>query len=297
MGKGVPEIGTRICTNKGDVRMVTIGTDPEFFLRKAGKLLPAFKGLPKYGKIFADGFQAEINPAPGVQLQPLRDRVKKMMAQALVDSGADDFSPFSTEEIDRETMEAAGEWAILGCQPSINLYGNYPNLPMDGRTLPHRFAGNHIHFGRLCSKEETIRVIQGLDAVVATWLTGAGEGIESPIRRRYYGLAGEFREQRWGLEYRTLSNLPLLHPVLWTLTFRLARDVFNLALFNKLDFWKADEDKWLRAINETDVERSRAIIQDNQASFKKLAGPLAYNLGMHGFLKQYKPDIRANWGI
>jgi hypothetical protein len=277
--------------------MVTIGSDPEFFLRKNGKLLPAFKGLPKKGPIFADGFQAEINPAPGVMLQPLMARVKTMMREAIQLSGADDISPLSTEAVNEQEMADAGEWRQLGCQPSINLYGIYPDIPMDGSTLLHRFAGNHIHFGRLCSKEETTRIVRGLDAVVATWLTGAGEGIESPIRRRYYGLAGEFREQKWGLEYRTLSNLPLLHPALWTLTFRLARDVFNLALYDKLDFWRAKENDWLRAINETDVERSRAILADNRDSFTRLAGPLAYHLGMHGFGKWAKPEIRANWGI
>jgi hypothetical protein len=277
--------------------MITIGTDPEFFLRKAGKLLPAFKVLPKKGPIFADGFQAEINPAPGVILQPLQRRVKTMLKEALDLTGADEISPLAVEEIDENEMAEAGEWRQLGCQPSINLYGIYPDIPMDGGTLLHRFAGNHIHFGRLCNKDETTRIIRGLDAVVATWLTGAGEGIESPIRRQYYGLAGEFREQKWGLEYRTLSNLPLLHPALWNLTFKLARDIFNLALFDRLDFWKAKEAEWLRAINLTEVERSRAILYDNRDAFTRLAGPLAYQIGMHGFVKWKKADVRENWGI
>lgn len=282
--------------------MLTIGTDPEFFLRKQGKLLPAFRALPKKGPIFADGFQAEINPQPDARLDRVQARVKRMMRTALAMSGADDISPFSTEAIDEQTMAEAGEWAILGCKPSINLYGLGTNIPADGSTLLHRFAGNHIHFGRHCSKNETIRIIKGLDAVVAIWLTGVGEGLESPIRRQYYGLAGELREQKWGLEYRTLSNLPLLHPKLWMLTFRLARDVFNLALFDKLDFWKAREEDWLRAVNETSVDRSRAILFENRDAFGRMAGPLAYRMGMHGFGMHgfgvlAKPDIRANWGI
>jgi hypothetical protein len=283
--------------NKIGGNMITLGTDPEFFLRKGGKLLPAFRALPEHGLIFADGFQAEINPSPGVMLQPLQARVRKMMAECLAQSGADDISPLSVEEISDEEMETAGQWRQLGCQPSINLYDNYPALPDDGGTVKQRFAGNHIHFGRMCSKKEITRIVKGLDAVLAVWSVGCGEGIESPIRRQYYGLAGEFREQRWGLEYRTLSNLPLLHPALWNSTFRLARDVFNLSLYDKLDFWNAKENDWLNAINLTDVEKSRAILYDNRDVFTRLAGPLAYQLGMHGFIHWAKPDIRGNWGI
>jgi len=284
--------------NKVGGTVITVGTDPEFFLKKAGKLLPAFKGLPEKGPIFADGFQAEINPKPGIMLPPLRERVKQMMAEALRISGADEISPNCVERVDEDEMATAGKWRELGCQPSINIYGVYPDLPLDGGTFMERFAGNHIHFGRICNRVEGERIVRALDGCLAVWMTGVGAGIESPIRRQYYGLAGEIREQKWGLEYRTLSNLPLLHPALWSLTFKLARDIFNLALFDKFDFWKVKENDYLRAVNETDPDRSRAILADNQDAFGRLAGPLALEAGMHGFGRLSNSlNVRENWGI
>lgn len=176
------------------------------------------------------------------------------------------------------------EHSVLGCDPSFNLYGMGGDIPADGTSLPYRFAGGHIHIGHssLRDKDFAVKVVYNLDRVLGVWGVGAAQKYDQKVRRKYYGLAGEFRLPDHGLEYRTLSNFWLRTPPLFYVTFEIARMVFQATRLGLLDFWVADQMDVIQAINEYDVSVARKILLRNEKLFCKLfeASNLWYRVPM-----------------
>lgn len=260
-----------------------MGCDPELFLADSqGALLPAFDVLPDKQTnpgYFWDGFQAEFTTVPktclfrtAAQLASQLNAIKRHVE--LTHPG---MSVLKTDvvEVPRATMaRVSDQHAALGCDPSHNLYGMRTAIPEDARTLPYRFTGGHIHFG--CPKiaadqEYAARIVQNLDKVLAVWSVGVAATYEkSKIRRRYYGLAGEFRLPKHGLEYRTLSNFWLSSAPLFHITFELARVIMRATSYGLLDFWHCDQQLVIDIVNNYDVELARRVLRRNEKLFLTL---------------------------
>jgi hypothetical protein len=296
--------------------LTTLGCDPEVFLQKDGVLLPAFECLPRKGEspFFWDGFQAEFATQPKNFIADLevevKDGLQALLTAARTKRVGANFLPQDVVEVDDAYFDTLPiEYVQLGCDPSLNIYGEQGQIPSDPRLLPYRFAGGHIHFGhpRLLAAADRGRVsadiIADLDKILGIWSVGvAGPYEKLKKRRKYYGLAGEFRIPEHGLEYRSLSNFWLASPGMFALTFNLASRVFQSSILSVAKFWLNDFKVTQNTINNYDVEMARKTIKANEKLFGKICGAIGKQAmqacyeGMESIVQ--KPlDIAGNWGL
>jgi len=210
----------------------TVGTDPEFPFIKNGKAYPAGEAFRQAGildemsletgKAIVDGVAFEANPRPGVSGSELVDQLQPIIREGFelaeyLDLGfkCEPETPFDLEWCEIDPMIA-----VFGCDPDLSIYGEEcrPGT-IDASKHPFRYFGAHIHIGGLGEFDMQKR-IKRLDHTVGLLSTYIGLGEQ---RRLIYGRPGIYREQPWGLEYRTPSNLILKTP-------KLAEQVFDLAL-------------------------------------------------------------------
>lgn len=308
---------------------VSVGSDPEMFVFAGEKLLPAFAFLPPKGgnaKVYWDGFQAEWKYSGGIwcldsfcyethaNMRKLREQARKLHKDAKL-------SLINTVPIPEEYMKKAKpEHIALGCMPSFNandIQGNVVNDPFD---LMDRFAGGHIHFGGFHKVPDHRRIVKMLDMVLGVWAVGAAEGIDTPRRRMYYGLAGEYRTPQYykakkntagmlypnyekddyGVEYRTLSNFWLCAPQITNVTLEIGRTVAKFGRTDgELSMWAAQPEETIHAIQGCDVKLARRILKRNENLFKHIwkGSRFASSTSLRGTRLQKSADIAFNIGM
>lgn len=275
------------------MRSISLGCDPEVFVQDRKQLfngmprvIPAYKWLPskqtpltyicntyRDGKIFWDGVQAEFTTKPSYCIQYTVDSIHTALKR--IHTEATKYCADAEVTLrnvvwypDDERMSAEEQHVRLGCAPSMNVYGIGAELPPDGRMLDKRMAGAHIHIGDNNVKFSAEYFVKRLDASLGLFSVGAAAAIDDAARRRYYGLAGEFRETSYGLEYRTLSNWWLCNPAITNLIMEMTRAVIN---FSNEVMW-AENARIPSIINACDVDAARKLIDSNLASFERLVG-------------------------
>lgn len=212
----------------------SIGSDPEMFIEdKDGVVVPAFTFLgskkePNKGtvpadnsnsrvnNIYWDGFQAEFDTTANECLGWHSDSIRQGIAGLydLLPKGAKLSTKPTIDVPPSMLLEAKEEHVQFGCMPSYNVYG-MKGLALDGRDVPFRSAGGHIHFGIGKQTHESVApMIKALDAILGVACVSLFAGIDDPRRRTMYGLAGEYRLPDHGVEYRTLSNAWMCHPAI-----------------------------------------------------------------------------------
>ena len=265
----------------------TLGTDPEIFaVNDAGEVVPAWTFLKdkehashynqeEYrGSLYWDGFQAEFSTTSFTclafetdcvrhGLQAVHKAAKKVGAKLTIKN----VLPISSEAL----ASAAEEHVQFGCARSYNIYGLTGCLA-DGRTVPYRFAGGHIHLGNPdIITDETVRgYISALDKILGVASVSLLGFMDDNIRRKFYGLPGEYRRPKWGLEYRVLSNAWLCHPVAMHLVFELARAACGLEYFGMMKHWRCDEKEAIEIITNNDINMARKVLERNLDTFKQL---------------------------
>lgn len=300
------------------------GSDPEVFVVDgAGEVIPAWKFLSSKTKpseglqlsngrnnIYWDGFQAEFDTTPSGCLAYHCDSVQRGLAGVLryakeFDKNAK-ISHKSAFIIKKEDIESASDEHVqFGCMPSQNAYGLIGSK-LDGRETQFRFAGGHIHLGmNIQSKDHADSIVRSMDAIVGVACVSLFADIDSPARRQFYGLAGEYRTPKHGIEYRTLSNAWLIHPLVMNLVFELARKSAAHGS-HRMSAWKAKEQDVLDAIQNCDVDLSRKILQDNKAYLRVLLNHLVskdeymffdlFSNGVDKFIKNVE-DVEGNWRL
>lgn len=319
-----------------------MGSDPEVFVSRGATRVPAFEVLPDKHTAkaaeddkkspfqhnwFWDGFQAEtLLSAYGCHTsfaQMWQAQLRKLMLMGL------SVHPSSVWKVPTDALERAGETEVgLGCSPSYNAYGMRGRVVENPRALKYRFAGGHIHFGCALKELEELSVtapyiVKALDCFLGVPSVALFQNYDSPIRRRYYGLAGEFRTPPHGLEYRTLSNGWLLHPQSFQLVLDLARHAFNLGRTRLRRVWVGREELVRDIINYNDVRGARDLMKLNREFYDAwlvarysiqlgckcpdcLALPPpdprrnfwnAINGGIEETLKGFGEDIYKAWGV
>lgn len=255
----------------------TCGSDPEFFLNRAGQVVGSEKLIPEEGLTFAgggkvvrDGVQVEFNPLPGtinVLGRSLTLCFTGLMAHlkgkdAILDwRGLVEIAPEEIASLSPENRE-------LGCQPSENVYGLRP-IDVDGVNYRKRSAGGHLHFGglpyTLYSQYNGVdyrpKLIPLFDIFVGNSCVLLDRDPGQQERRLNYGRAGEYRLQPHGVEYRTPSNFWLRGYPLMDFVFGMGRFCVELAnLTAKGDKTElelvelVDIDNFIRAIDTNDAE-------------------------------------------
>lgn len=281
------------------------GWDPEIFVEDGdGNLLPAFTFLPdkahsvvaplptegasRQGRMFYDGFAAEYttwaNSCHGYGMDTVRAGMKAILEQARIKCPKAKLSLKSVYRIPQQFLtSSAAEQVALGCEPSMNAYGHSPLVVEDARVLPYRVAGGHIHFGavnhrdmgKLTDADITSR-IKAMDMFLALACVGIFADVDDPIRREFYGKAGEFRAPNYGFEYRVLSNAWLCDPQVAHLVMDLARRAVAAGpTMDKIfEATKLSEEKLQEIINYCDVKAARKFFEKNWAYWEHLMAGL-----------------------
>jgi Phage phiEco32-like COOH.NH2 ligase-type 2 len=256
-----------------------LGSDPEIFVEdENGIVVPAFTFLGKKGTSTAywDGFQAEFTVTPQTCMAYMMDSVQAGLR--LVYNSARTkhgnkvkLSHRSVMIIPQEMLDSAEqEFIELGCKPSLNVYG-LEGEKVNPRKLTIRPAGGHMHFTLRNKDPENIKkAVKAMDAILAVMGVAVFENFDNPIRRRYYGLAGEYRTPAHGLEYRALSNGWLMHPAIAHLFFEVGRTTLRFGENNLLKYWKASEQETIEVIQSSDAKAARQLLERNRAVFDRI---------------------------
>lgn len=171
-------------------------------------------------RVFRDGFNVEVNtPARtcrGLELDLVAVALNK--ARSLLPDGYA-LSAKSAFKVDLKFMDDAPEdLQQFGCSPSMDAYsGMQKTVDLDARTHPWRYAGGHLHFGEwhasnwsaISNRARNNRLVQLFDLFIGVPLAYIFHDDGQWQRRKYYGQAGEYRQQTYGdsgyvgVEYRT----------------------------------------------------------------------------------------------
>jgi hypothetical protein len=259
----------------------TSGCDPEIFVcDTADNLIPAFTFLPSKKSatsVFWDGFQAEFRTeaclCQAYLMDEIRTGLKRIWRSA--PHGAC-LSLDSVREI-KDVSRYTPEQVALGCEPSLNAYGEDPLFVPNPEALPIRFAGGHLHFGineafskiRCHVQKNAPAIVRMMDRIVGLASVCLAREIDTPVRRRFYGRAGEYRLPKWGLEYRVLSNFWLSDPKIAQLVFEIGRFAFKLGAVGADSIWMGPGDDEVRAIiNECDAKAALQALETNSPLFE-----------------------------
>lgn len=205
------------------MKIITIGADPEFFVRRNGHWMSGHgfkcgtKKEPmqtKHGSIQVDGVALECNVKPAAEkhefvanvsgvISDLREFVKaKDKLCEIIPQPAVFFGVVKLAQLPEEVRR-------LGCDPDYNAYTMSLNIPPKSDKL--RTGAGHIHVGwtenanprTVAHMHKCAAIVKQLDFYLGM---PSLQWEKDPLRRRLYGQAGAFRPKPYGLEYRVLGN-------------------------------------------------------------------------------------------
>lgn len=269
-----------------------LGSDPEIFCEdEKGIVIPAFNflsskadkttltaiGNPSYSNaehgnkpLYWDGFQAEFETSAqhclGWHVDSVHLGLRGLYEHLMKYNPKGKLSSRTVMYVTQDMLDnAAPEHVAFGCMPSKNAYG-LGGLQSEGRDVLFRPAGGHIHFGiGKHSDEYYTQIVKTLDAIIGVACVSLFQSFDNPERRKLYGLAGEYRTPPHGLEYRTLSNAWLTHPLIMNLVFDIARECVHLGMVGALStVWNATEQETVECIMQSDVKKSQEILVRNK---------------------------------
>lgn len=201
---------------------VLLGTDPEIFVSKDGKLVSGHdlirgtKDNPlkvENGAVQVDGTALEFNIDPASTEAEWIKNIDSVMSTLISMIPGYKLEAIPVANFGIEYLRTLPAIATeLGCSPDFDAW-NVAQNPRPNGELPFRSAAGHIHFG----------IIEANDAPIADgeyigWIAQKVRELDYYLalpslfydgdtqRRELYGKAGAFRPKSYGFEYRTLSN-------------------------------------------------------------------------------------------
>ncbi len=316
---------------KGD--SFNLGSDPEIFvLDQFDTVIPAWNYLPKApdhtpkqgrgfnfsdASAFYDGVQAEFQTIPALCLAYHVDSIQAGFSRVL--QAARKFNPLAklssapVVSVPQDILDTADEtYVMLGCAPSQNIYPDVRPIYIENpRALQIRFAGGHIHIGKIIAEALLSSTVKSLDSILGVCATALLDGLDDPRRRSYYGRAGEFRLPPHGLEYRTLSSAINMHPAMTHLAFDLGRQTVWAVERGYNNLWTCSEQEARDAIDHSDYKLARKIVRRNISYLRAVlmtiygttvadpskATTTALRLILEGARNLLPTDMEANWKL
>jgi hypothetical protein len=248
---------------------ITWGSDPEGFFKRDGRIVGSEKLLPEAGlniytkgKLVRDGIQFELNPSAGA-LRDLAGNIGALLTEAnkLAKSAGAELCFDGLVEVSREELNSLAPTSqVLGCQPSMNVYGAAP-INADPKEYLKRSSGGHLHLGfyDLNAHNNRVNAVPLFDIFVGNTAVLLDRDPGAAERRLNYGRAGECRMPNYGLEYRTPSNFWLRDYSLMSLVFGMA----NVAATIMLDYSAGKTVEWNWLVNNVDVALVAQAINNN----------------------------------
>jgi hypothetical protein len=214
------------------IKDVTIGADPELFLRRGEELKSSIGliGGTKYAPrtlgekdgffIQEDNVAVEFNIPPAKTLTEFVESISYSLREIEKEVDRFGMKPAVLASALFPPTELTDERALIfGCEPDFNAWKSGKRNPRPRSSEARlRSCGGHIHVGYPENMEiDKFRAIQLMDLYLGVPSVMMDE---DQSRRKLYGKAGAFRHTEYGFEYRTLSNFWLSRPELveWAYT-------------------------------------------------------------------------------
>lgn len=302
---------------------IKIGADPELWIYdndakriiSAVGLFPGTKDQPhkvERGAIQVDGMAAEynINPANCREefvynnlsvLRSLRDEIRDRNPGLNFGFVFDPVAEFGAEYIAQQPDIARA----LGCSPDYNAWEGGKENPIPDAEMPFRTASGHIHLGWGDDLdindpehiEACCMMSKQLDCYLAARLLGI-EGAAGRKRRELYGKAGAFRPKKYGVEYRTLSNVWLRTVNNMSDVYAIAAGAFN-SLIEKYAAYDRHPEKLVEVINKGLIDDAEDYFdgwynnqKSNLVTVKSIDGHLAKWEKMDDMKRWNEPVLR-----
>lgn len=237
---------------------VTLGTDIEAFIinDKTGVEVSPVEIFPsdspqkiefKQGFIERDGYAIEFQPNPSTEVSEVKENFRELIKEFYKSFSGYSLSTKHIVHVDLQYLQEIEDWPslVFGCKPDYNARNSKlsePNKKVSALVETARTAGCHIHIGipgwdpksedrgeyvfyspeNKAWVEKAVNLLKWVDLFV---------GLKSTIydipseRRQVYGKSGDFRFTKHGVEYRTLSNFPILHPVIFSNLFEISKRI------------------------------------------------------------------------
>lgn len=223
-----------------------IGADPEFFVKKFGKLVSAHGLIPgnkekpfkvEKGAVQVDGMALEFNIDPADSYSQFEENMTTVMDNIMgmipgYEVFVEPVADFGLDYIKSQPKEASE----LGCSPDFNAYTKEANPRPDVNT-PFRTASGHLHVGWTkdvdINNEGHLDACRSLTKALDLYLGVPSLAWDTDDRRRsLYGAAGAFRPKSYGMEYRVLSNKWITVPYLRALVYSNTMDAIKATFDN-----------------------------------------------------------------
>jgi len=308
------------------MKRFTIGTDPEFFLRRKedGKLIsaiPHIKGtkddpekLPKGGQLQFDNVAVEFATAPAENGMDLVNKIRETFKDVLVklpenhELLAEPSAYFDEDQLACDAAQA------FGCSPDYDAWVPKENDPPRCAESNFRSCGGHIHVGKVegdnndflldpWGKIRLVKVMDCIHGIISVLLDNSPEAV---ARRKLYGKAGCHRPvikdaggHYDGVEYRVLSNFWLKSPELVMLMDSLTTDALSVVREEaevELIEGIGGPDVVQRIINEGQTERAEAALKSyitpllSEDSRHYLKSCLT-NINNYNFVKEWQLEV------
>lgn len=237
---------------------LTVGADPELFLRKGSKIISAIgliggtKQKPKPMVGMADGFAiqednvlVEFNIPPAHSASGLCTYIKEAIkyVSTIAESNKLMISKKASASLaDDQLMNPAAH--IFGCDPDFNVWTLEPNPRPYSEDPNLRSAGGHIHVGcQHFSDTQKIMLGRWLDFLVGIPLACVDPDV---TRMQLYGKPGAVRFKPYGLEYRSPSNYWIFkpNPFKYNIWGAIERAIYNVENDTRPDFGMRIIEAW-----------------------------------------------------
>jgi hypothetical protein len=261
---------------------MSIGTDPEFFLKnsKTGKYVNAehfFPGdkenphpMDSGAGLQTDNVAVEFASPVAKDGKDLVDKLKATFNELFKMLPAEHVLDTTPSVLFDESELQTEQSQLFGCSASYDAWKLQINEAPDASNTNMRSIGGHIHVGftegdgnefldDAYGKIDMVKTMDALHGIVSVVLDYGKEAVE---RRKLYGSAGEHRPTDYGVEYRTLSAFWLKSPNLVMLMDSLTQDALKLIRedkHNKL-IDKIGSENIQTIINEGKIEEAKDII-------------------------------------
>lgn len=230
----------------------SFGSDPEFILiDEKGNLKSAINVLKnKTNKIeskgnffFYDNVLAECTIKPGFSKKEVIKNIKESLEECArlvrpLKISTVSSACFPQSELNHTDARKSG------CEPEFCAYklkkASSKKINKIFKESNLRSAGGHVHLGTDLGKshETCVMLVRMLDLFLGVPTLALDPGFQ---RRKLYGQAGRYRQPKYGVEYRTLSNFWLSSPKLVEIIYDLCEIIIDLT-HNKIyeKFWDVD---------------------------------------------------------
>jgi hypothetical protein len=148
---------------------------------------------------------------------------------------------------------------LFGCDPDFNAWTLEQNLP-PGTATNLRTSGGHLHIGYFNPNSyDNTSLIKACDIFL-----GVPSILQEPDneRKTMYGKAGAYREKKYGVEYRTISNYYAGDRKLTDWVFQNTVEAINFANAGRCNFLSHEEkEEIVNCINYNNKDLAEMIIQ------------------------------------